>query len=1031
MDWKILAAGAALLFIAVIGHSTELSGSCDTSSIQCDLTLQNMQACNDSSETQNYSAYFSGEIGNWFNILPDKFTLNSGECTDLRIYTVANCYANPGQYSAQLTIQNGKSPISTMCTFNLEQGHFLDIGIEPDSQQATQCEEKTYEIKITNNTIVQNQTTERADISVTGLPADWYSLEQTSVLVKKGQTQTVKLKVKAPCEAEIGKYAFTVRASTPNPQFFAQDSAEFNIVQGQGTQIMPGKGFTGKNLTACIDEKSEAQIKIANNGKLKDNYNLTLTGATFAKLDRTTIAVEPGKEETVLVKFAENIQKIGKYDFSLEIKSTLYDFSVTKNFSAQLEDCYNVEVTKFAGDENLCTEEAPTYKFRLENNESKPVEMSISFSGIALTSSNQKMTLAAGESKEIVAKLDISGLAKEASVTKDDIAAQLLFDTSGSMAETSQGAIKINSAKTAIINLVNNISQIELGLRVFGQGEMCENSAQLVEVSELDIDSITAKISTLSPKGKTPLSEALKSSATDFKDSGKKKVLIVVSDGKETCGGNVAQAARELAAGKIVAYTIGFDIDEDGKKQLERIANITKGKYYNAQSATELSDVLKQISQELNITLGENAARTLTLKIDSNNFHFEKDYSLVASDCYSAAILVPQVNACAGVEKSDFFTIANLGSKKQEFGISYQPSWVKGPSKITLDAGQKSKEQFSIKVPKSNTESKFTITAKSNMIEIKGEKNINMLSNASCYGIDIIMQATELDAATCEGKKQFFTIENRSAAEQSVNISTDKNYVTIAQKSIKLKSGERKEISYFVLAPFDLPSTTPITFRAITDNGFTTEAKVKLNVEGNEGSFGIGEIDVRLVDLNFSNARDGNYDAEVNFGIFNDSNHTLEVFNAPRVLDYNGLVELANQTIGPGKTAKATLFVNLPDGQNLQTTTVPISIETNQGTYTRNIAFTKSMQETYDNNQSGIPVKADQNVAIGTGLVNLTSLSTAILGLLVLIVIALIAYSSYRAVKAEPAQMTEEETQKEITQISPKMADKKISKKKK
>ena len=1001
MDYRVLMVGAVLLVMAAIAHSTELSGTCDNTSIQCELSIKNMQVCNDSSATENYSAYFSGQVGSWFNVIPNKFTLESDECTELKVYTVANCYADPGTYSTQLIVQNGET-LSTTCTFNLEQGHFLDVEVEPRSQTASQCEEKTYEIMVTNNTIVQNQTTERADISVIGLSAGWYTLSESTILVRKGKTETLELTVKAPCDAEFGNYDFTVRASTPNPNFYDEDSAEYNLVQGQGAQIISESGFSGIEARACVEEASEAKIRIVNNGKLEDNFKLTLTGPSFAKLDKTSLSLEAGEEEIVTVKFAQTSQKAGEYDLDLELESTLYDYSTSKSYTVNLQDCYNIDVQKTLGEEKLCAEDTPVYKFRLTNNESKTVDLDISFTGVETNPKTQKISIEPGKTKEISTTLDIASLTRQAQVSREDVSVELLVDTSGSMAERTGDQLKIDAAKTAVINLVNNINQIDLGLRVFGQGTECEESALLRPISKLDIASITDKVSTFRPLGKTPLAQALDAAGNDF-SAGKKKVLIIVSDGKETCEGDVSQAARDLAQNGITAYAIGFDIDADGKKQLQEVANRTKGKYYDAKGAAELANVLKQISQELDITLGTNAKKNLTLKLDSEHFTFEKDYAIEVSDCYTAALTVPELNVCGGVLKTDYFTIANIGTKDQEFEIKYTPPFVDGPAKVLVKAGESSKQQFHATMPKGSDEKKFSISATSATISLVQEENINMLSSASCYGIDIILQSTELDAATCEGQKQILTIENRGAAEQEVTVTADKPYVYVVDGKITLKSGERREVNYFVSPPFDLPATTFITFTARTNNGFETQSVLKLFVEGNEESFGLGEIDIRVQDLNAQRITDVNYNIKVSFNLYNDSNRTLTVFNA-RALDFNGAVAMEGRTIAPKGTAKSALYVKIPDANSGRTYTVPISIESDEGTYTRNIVFTLS-----DQNVTA-PVEAEERINIGTGLFSLANISTAVLGILIILVIGLIAYSSYRAVRAEPAQKTQEIT---------------------
>lgn len=1026
MDWKILFAGALLLVFGIYAHSAELSGTCSNTAVQCELSINELKLCNDSDETEDYTTYLNGESAQWFNVIPNRLTLEPDECESLRVFTVANCYADPGTYSAQLVVQN-RETVSAQCSLSIEQGHFVDVDIQPSAQTATQCEEKEYGIVVTNRTIVPSQNSERVDLEVTGLPKEWYSLDEQRIVVSKDNPETVGLKVRAPCDADFGNYDFKVKAVLPNPNFFDEDSATFTISQGQEAHMELGSGFEGASYDACVEAATEGKVTVTNSGKLADTYRLSLEGARFARLDREQLSLGPGESAELTVRFSETNQEQGEYDFALKLQSTLYDYSLERQFRATLQDCYNIEVEKLEGEAKACAEDKPTYTFSLKNSQTKDVELKASIEGIGAELNNAEMTISPGKTKQVSARLDLAGLAKEAKVSKKDIEIELLIDTSGSMTERVEGKTKMDVAKAAITRLVNNISQIDMGVRVFGQGELCENSEQLIPVSGLDIAAITQKAGTLAPKGKTPMVEALRASINDFK-SGNRKAIILVSDGKETCSGNVGLAARELASKGIKVYAVGFDIDEEGRSQLEEIAKRTNGKYFDAKNAQELSAVLKEISQELDIIPAGKGRKTFTLKLESEHFTFEKDFSLEISDCYSAAFVVPELNVCSGVTKNETFTIANLGSEAQEFTMQYSPAWVKGPATVTVEGGKEKSVQFTATPPIEQDAEKFSVKAVSPRLEFSQEKGINYLPNASCFAVDIILLSPELDAATCQGQKQTLVIENRGVTAQNITLSADKDYVHIVDSVINVEPGERQEVPFFVSPPFDLPKTTFITITAETENGFATEAKIKLIVEGNEESFGLGEVDVRIRDINMTKPKDLNYDVEVQFSIYNDSNRTLEIFNV-KTLDSNAIVQVEKRLVQPKQSTKARLLVDLPEKLSAETVTVPVSLETDEGTYTRNITFTYKAEE----KKATAPP-----VSVGTGLFGLANLSTAILGVLILIVIALIAYSSYKAVHKEegrePATLkpgAKETAAPEITPAETSMKDEPKAKKQK
>ena len=63
-----------------------------------------------------------------------------------------------------------------------------------------------------------------------------------------------------------------------------------------------------------------------------------------------------------------------------------------------------------------------------------------------------------------------------------------------------------------------------------------------------------------------------------------------MSDGGETCGGDVCVTAGELARGGIVVNTVAIQPDNNGERQLQCIAHATGGVYFPVPAITALAD---------------------------------------------------------------------------------------------------------------------------------------------------------------------------------------------------------------------------------------------------------------------------------------------------------------------------------------------------------------------------------------------------------------------------------------------------------
>lgn len=178
---------------------------------------------------------------------------------------------------------------------------------------------------------------------------------------------------------------------------------------------------------------------------------------------------------------------------------------------------------------------------------------------------------------------------------------ELILDASNSMWGRSEGRRKIDLAKDALTSVIQGLpSTSQVAMRVYGhryrrQLKNCQDSAVLVPFGPLDKAKLTEQVQAITPRGMTPLAYSLKQVLNDFGDAPGEKLVIVVTDGNETCGGDpvaVAKALRRQRA-DVRIEVIGVAItDVATKRRLRTIAALTRGRYYAAKDAPELKAAL-------------------------------------------------------------------------------------------------------------------------------------------------------------------------------------------------------------------------------------------------------------------------------------------------------------------------------------------------------------------------------------------------------------------------------------------------------
>jgi len=222
--------------------------------------------------------------------------------------------------------------------------------------------------------------------------------------------------------------------------------------------------------------------------------------------------------------------------------------------------------------------------------------------------SNQETELRdAGASDRLLAALKGARPQPPEKVEVTDIA--LILDCSGSMKEhTTDGKPKMAVARDVVSDLIGKIPN-GLGLTFVIYGHDAELKCEAVEVvrSLADLDAngkstLRSQIAGLRPVSSTPIAMALRTTGKELADSSGQCGLVLISDGKETCDGDpVAEVAalREQLDLAFGAHVIGFDVDEEGRTQLEEIAHAGGGKYYNAQTASDLAESVAAFKTEL------------------------------------------------------------------------------------------------------------------------------------------------------------------------------------------------------------------------------------------------------------------------------------------------------------------------------------------------------------------------------------------------------------------------------------------------
>jgi len=177
----------------------------------------------------------------------------------------------------------------------------------------------------------------------------------------------------------------------------------------------------------------------------------------------------------------------------------------------------------------------------------------------------------------------------------------VVFDASNSMWGQIEGVAKIEIARDVMSDLIDDWDPAtNLGLVVYGHRSTddCSDIETVVPVGLLDAQAYKSEIEALTPRGRTPLTDAVEHAAEELSYRDNPGTVVLISDGIESCERDPCALANLLAEQGIgfTAHVIGFGLGADEDAQtLACIAENTGGLFLSAANADELTTALSEI----------------------------------------------------------------------------------------------------------------------------------------------------------------------------------------------------------------------------------------------------------------------------------------------------------------------------------------------------------------------------------------------------------------------------------------------------
>jgi Ca-activated chloride channel family protein len=173
----------------------------------------------------------------------------------------------------------------------------------------------------------------------------------------------------------------------------------------------------------------------------------------------------------------------------------------------------------------------------------------------------------------------------------DPASVMIVFDGSGSMWGPIEGTrqSKLVVARDGVRRALGKLApQTRVGLVHFGHRRGDCGDVEVVRRAEgLDIDRTMLALERLNPRGRGPVTQALREAAKALPNDGSRRSLVLIHDDADNCPADLCALASDLRAQQVRAHVISLAPKPEDLARMTCLPEITGGRLFYAQSAEQ------------------------------------------------------------------------------------------------------------------------------------------------------------------------------------------------------------------------------------------------------------------------------------------------------------------------------------------------------------------------------------------------------------------------------------------------------------
>ncbi|MFC1648576.1 hypothetical protein ACFL1B_03895, partial [Nanoarchaeota archaeon] len=176
---------------------------------------------------------------------------------------------------------------------------------------------------------------------------EYLTTSSSSFILDAGDSQEVFVYAKMPVQ-NYGEYTIPVTVTAERSGLSKDIDLYLKILRNyQFSTDLQSKVF------ACTKVSKDLEVTISNNANVSNSYDLSLDAPEFVELEKGLVALEPGQNETVIIKITPD-ENTGVFDAALKVVSERGNIEQVKNLELEVAKCYEHELLIQEGAKMIC-----------------------------------------------------------------------------------------------------------------------------------------------------------------------------------------------------------------------------------------------------------------------------------------------------------------------------------------------------------------------------------------------------------------------------------------------------------------------------------------------------------------------------------------------------------------------------------------------------------------------------------------------------------------------------------------------------